>query len=99
MPVENQRLAQIDMSGGNLAIDGDSLPDQRDAFVGPSPLQLHHAEHVRGVEMRRAPRQNVVIDALGPIEVVCPMQRHSFPETRLQLADVPFHRTSYFVSS
>ena len=52
---------------------------------------------MRGVEMRGKTRENVAVDALGPIEIVAPMQRHSFPETRLQLAGVLRH--NYFVSS
>ena len=86
------------MSGRNLAIDGDGLPDQRGAVRGPTLLEPHHAEHVHGVEMPRLPAENLAVDALGGIEVALAMQRHSFPETRLQKARVPV-QGFYFVSS
>jgi len=54
---------------------------------------------VHGVEMRRVPAENLAIDTLGGVDVALPMQRHSFPEARLQQAGVFFHRTGYFVSN
>ncbi len=85
-----QGLAQIDVGGGGRAIEGDRLPDQRDAFVRLPPLEPHHAEHMRGIEMRRLAREDFLIDARGGVEIALPMQRHSFPEARLQQAGVPF---------
>jgi hypothetical protein len=99
MPLDDQGLAQIDVGGRNLAIDGDGLPDQRDTVPGPALLEPHHAKHVHGVEMPGLPTEDFAVDALGGIEIALPMQRHSFPEARLQPASVLFHRTGYFVSN
>jgi hypothetical protein len=92
MPLDDQGLAQIDMSGGDLVINGDGPPDQRDAVPGPALLEPHHAQHVHGVEMRRVAAEDFAVDALGGVDVALPMQRHGFPEARLQQPGVPFHR-------